>query len=117
MRFLIKLKEIQMNNLRHVTGGAIKHATAWSDDGMLAAGYKPLMWLMALLLAAVVAGCGSGNGVPAANPPPGTTSSTVLPGVAGTTGANATNPTVIFRESGQPRHKCSDQHRTLGHCH
>lgn len=55
---------------------------------------KPLLWFMALLLAAVVAGCGGGDGVPAANPP-GTNSSTVLPGVAGTAGANATNPTVI----------------------
>ncbi|MCK9202392.1 MAG: ice-binding family protein [Gallionella sp.] len=56
---------------------------------------KPLSWFMALLLAAVVAGCGGGDGVPAANPPPGTNTSTVLPGVAGTTGANVTNPTVI----------------------
>lgn len=87
-----------MNNFKHVAGGAIRQATAWPENGMLAAGYKPLMWLMALLLAAVVAGCGGGSdGVPAATatPPPGTSSSTVLPGVAGTTGANATNPTVI----------------------
>lgn len=56
---------------------------------------KPLAWFMALLLTAFIAGCGGNDGVPAANPPPGASSSTVLPGVAGTTGANATNPTVI----------------------
>jgi len=49
-----------MNNLKHITGGAIRHATAW-PDGMLAAGYKPLMWLMALLFASVVAGCGGNS--------------------------------------------------------
>jgi hypothetical protein len=61
MPFEIKSKENQMNNLKQVTGGAISPATAWSGDGMLAVGYKPLMWLMALLFAAVVAGCGGNS--------------------------------------------------------
>ena len=60
-----------MNNFKHVTGGAIRHATAWPADVMLAAGYKPLMWLMALLLAAVVAGCGGNS---SGTTPPATTS-------------------------------------------
>jgi hypothetical protein len=59
---------------------------------------KPLTWFTALLLAAFVAGCGGDDGV--ATPPPDVVSSTVLPGVAGTTGANATNPTVISASPG-----------------
>ena len=60
---------------------------------------KPLTWSIALLLAAVVAGCGGSSGGAAATAPstpaPATaTATSVLPGVAGTTGANATNPTV-----------------------
>lgn len=50
-------------------------------------------WFMALLLAASLAGCGSGeSGSPAtaATAP----AAAVLPGVAGTAGASATNPTV-----------------------
>jgi hypothetical protein len=71
MPFEIKSKENQMNNLKQVTGGAISPATAWSGDGMLAVGYKPLMWLMALLFAAVVAGCGgSSGGTATATPAP-----------------------------------------------
>jgi len=50
---------------------------------------KSLAWLTALLFAAVVAGCGSGSSAP-----PATSTKTVLPGIAGTAGANATNPTV-----------------------
>lgn len=51
------------------------HYAVHTNYGILAAGYNPLMWLMALLLAAVVAGCG-GNGsiaapVPAPGPGPG----------------------------------------------
>jgi hypothetical protein len=56
---------------------------------------KPLSWLVPLLLAAVMAGCGGSDGTPAATPTPGTSSTTVLPGVAGTAGANVTDPTVI----------------------
>lgn len=83
-----------MNRYKSVNGGAVAHFTRLPNDGFLSAGYKPLMWLMALLLVAVVAGCGGSDGV-LASTSPGTSSSTVLPGVAGTTGANATNPTVI----------------------
>jgi len=62
-----------MNNLKQVNGGAIRQATPW-PDGMLAAGYKPLMWLMALLFAAVVSGCGGGSDSTAASTTPVTTS-------------------------------------------
>lgn len=54
---------------------------------------KPVKWLMASLLLASVVGCGSSSSTTAAAPAAG--DATVLPGVAGTTGANATNPTVI----------------------
>jgi hypothetical protein len=70
MPFEIKSKENQMNNLKQVTGGAIRPATAWSGDGMLAAGYKPLTWLMALLFAAFVAGCGGSSSSGTATPAP-----------------------------------------------
>lgn len=55
---------------------------------------KPLTWFMALLVVAVAAGCSSGNGGSTTSPPPNMSSSTVLPGLAGTTGANTINPTV-----------------------
>jgi hypothetical protein len=61
---------------------------------------KPLKWFMALLVVAVAAGCSSGSSNSTTVLPPGAVSSTVLPGVAGTPGANATNPTVI---SANPR--------------
>lgn len=61
---------------------------------------KPLKWFMALLVVAVAAGCSSGSSNSTVVSPPGAVSSTVLPGVAGTPGANATNPTVI---SANPR--------------
>lgn len=53
--------------------------------------FKPLLWIMALLMAIFVAACGGGGGggggaAPAAN---------VIPGVAGTPGAAASNPTVV----------------------
>jgi len=57
--------------------------------------FKPLMWFMALLLAAFVAGCGSNDGGSTpASPPSSSGATTVLPGAAGTSGANATDPTV-----------------------
>ena len=84
-----------MNRFESITGGTTSHSTRMPNDGNQVAGYKPLMWFMALLLAAVVAGCSGGDGV-ASTP----VTSTVLPGVAGTAGANATNPTVI---SANPR--------------
>lgn len=48
-------------------------------------------WFMALLLSALLAGCG-GGGRQTETPGPGATA--VLPGAAGTPGASATNPTV-----------------------
>lgn len=50
---------------------------------------KPVMWIMALLLAAFVAGCGGGGGGGG-----GTAGTTVIPGTAGSSGASATDPTV-----------------------
>ncbi len=62
--------------------------------------FKPLMWFMALLLAAFVAGCGGGGGgggggessSPVITAAPGVT---VAPGAAGIAGGTATDPTVI----------------------
>lgn len=57
--------------------------------------FKTLPWFMALLLTAFVAACGGGGGgggSTAAPPPAGPAN--VIPGVAGTAGAAATNPTV-----------------------
>lgn len=64
-----------MNRYKSVNGGTVAHFTRLQNDGFLSADYKPLMWLMALLLAAVVAGCGgsSGSTPPSLNPPGGST--------------------------------------------
>jgi len=59
-----------MNRFESVTGGTT--------------GYKPLMWLMALLLAAIVAGCGGGNGSPPALSSAKAITAYSLAGVAGT---------------------------------
>lgn len=50
-----------MNKFVSVTGGTTSHSTRMPNDGNQVAGYKPLMWLMALLMAALVAGCGDGS--------------------------------------------------------
>jgi Ice-binding-like/Bacterial Ig-like domain len=50
-----------MNRFDNFTGGTTSHSTRLPNDCNQVAGYKPLMWLMALLLAAVVAGCGNGD--------------------------------------------------------
>lgn len=50
---------------------------------------KPRTWLTALLLAAVITGCGGGGGGAS-----GTAGTTVIPGTAGSPGAAATDPTV-----------------------
>src|SRR3989344_635275 len=54
---------------------------------------KSPMWFVALLLAAVVAGCGGGGGGGVGSGGAGS-GAAVLPGAAGTTGAAATDPTV-----------------------
>jgi hypothetical protein len=51
-----------MNRFESVTAGTASHATWLPNDGNQVAGYKPLRWLMALLLVAFVAGCGNGGG-------------------------------------------------------
>lgn len=53
---------------------------------------KPITWLVALLLAAFVAGCGGGGGGGGTAAP--ATPANVIPGAAGSPGAAATNPTV-----------------------
>ena len=55
-----------MNRFESVTDGTASHSTWLPNDGNQVAGYKPLRWLMALLLVAFVAGCGGGNGTPGA---------------------------------------------------
>src|SRR5450756_2334765 len=51
-----------MNRFESVTDGTASHSTWLPNDGNQVAGYKPLRWLMALLLVAFVAGCGNGGG-------------------------------------------------------
>ncbi len=60
--------------------------------------FKPLTWLIALLLAAFIVGCGSGGGNSGGGGGSGAT--TVLPGTAGTPGAATTDPTVIASNPG-----------------
>lgn len=56
---------------------------------------KPLMWFMALLLAAFVSGCGGGGGGGSGGVAAVTTGTTaVIPGTAGSPGAAATDPAV-----------------------
>jgi hypothetical protein len=50
-----------MNRIDNFTGGTTSHSIRLPNDYNQVAGYKPLKWLMALLLAAVVAGCGNGD--------------------------------------------------------
>jgi len=47
-----------MNRFESITGGAASHSIRMPNIGSQLVGYKPLMWLMALLMAALVAGCG-----------------------------------------------------------
>jgi hypothetical protein len=51
-----------MNRFESVTDGTASHSTWLPNDGNQVDGYKPLRWLMALLLVAFVAGCGNGGG-------------------------------------------------------
>lgn len=54
--------------------------------------FKPLLWLMALLMSVLVAACGGGGGGGTAAAPASVAN--VIPGAAGSPGAAATNPTV-----------------------
>jgi trimeric autotransporter adhesin len=58
----INKEEKQMNRFESVTDGTASHSSWLPNDGNQVAGYKPLRWLMALLLVAFVAGCGNGGG-------------------------------------------------------
>jgi hypothetical protein len=62
---IIKRKK-KMKKFESVTDKTASHSTRLPNDGNQVAGYKPVMWFTALLLAAVVAGCGGGggNGIP-----------------------------------------------------
>ncbi len=53
-----------MNRFENITGGATSHSIRMPNIGSQLVGYKPLMWLMALLMAALVAGCGDGSSSP-----------------------------------------------------
>ena len=53
-----------MNRFENFTGGATSHSIRMPNIGSQLVGYKPLMWLMALLMAALVAGCGDGSSSP-----------------------------------------------------
>jgi len=55
--------------------------------------FKPLLWLMALLLSAFLAACGGGGGGGDTTTAPAGPAN-VIPGAAGSPGAAATNPTV-----------------------
>lgn len=50
-----------MNRFESVTDETASHSTRLPNDGNLVAGCNPLMWLMALLLVALAAGCGGGD--------------------------------------------------------
>jgi len=52
-----------MNRFESVTGGAVFHSAKLPKDVSLFAGFNPLMWIMALMLAVVVTGCGGGASV------------------------------------------------------
>ena len=72
-----------MSKLENMNGGTTSHSTRLPNNGNQVAGYKPLVWSAALLLTAIVAGCGGGSGGA-----PGT------PGGGGTLG-NYANPAAV----------------------
>ncbi|MDZ4200841.1 MAG: ice-binding family protein [Gallionella sp.] len=55
---------------------------------------KPLQWFAVSLLLALMSGCGGGGIAASALPGAGAGATSVLPGIAGTAGASATDPTV-----------------------
>jgi hypothetical protein len=57
--------------------------------------FKPLLWIMALLMSVFVAACGGGGGGGGGGSGGGAPAANVIPGVAGSPGAAATNPTVV----------------------
>lgn len=83
------------------TGETLSHPANLSDDGRLVASYQPMMWFMALLLAAFVAGCGGGDGKSPASSAKAITSfslawNTGTPGTAtGTINETATPKTIV----------------------
>jgi hypothetical protein len=62
--------------------------------------FKPLLWLMALLLSAFVAACGGGGGGGSSTTSVPPAPANVIPGAAGSPGAAATNPTVLAASPG-----------------
>src|ERR1022692_1640607 len=51
-----------MNQFKSITGRTASNFIRLPNGYHQLADYKPLMWLMALMLAALVAGCGGGGG-------------------------------------------------------
>ena len=83
-----------MNRFENITGGATGHSIRMPNIGSQLVGYKPLMWLMALLMAALVAGCGDGSSDPilgggGIGAGTGAIADTTRPRVAATIPANA----------------------------
>jgi hypothetical protein len=82
-----------MYRFENITSGATNHSTRSSNDGNQLSGYKPLMWLMALLLAAIVAGCGGGGGGGPPKPAP------TAPGAGTGAGAGGHGPAPVIMGS------------------
>ncbi len=49
------------SSTHHLTHGPSKHSTWSSIDDILTIGYTPLFWIMAFLIAGLLAGCGNGG--------------------------------------------------------
>ena len=91
-----------MNRFEYVASGAAGYSTRLSNDGNQVAGYKPLKWLMSLLLAALVTGCGGGGGSsagPADITAPTISSTAIVPADAATGIALNANITASFNEA------------------
>ncbi|MDP1849414.1 MAG: Ig-like domain-containing protein, partial [Solirubrobacteraceae bacterium] len=98
----IKVKERKMNKFEYVASGAASYSTRLSNDGNQVAGYKPLKWLMSFLLAALVTGCGGGDGSgagPADTTAPTISSTAIVPADAATAIALNANITASFSEA------------------
>lgn len=85
-----------MNRFENFTGRTTSHSIRMPNIGSQLhpqTGYKPLMWLMALLLAALLAGCGRGSSDPilggGGNPAAGTLTDTTRPRVTLTAPVNS----------------------------
>ena len=88
-----------MNRFKNITGETTSHSTRLPNDGNQVAGYKPVLWSVALLLTAFMAGCGGGGGGGiAADTTAPTVTSTIPLDVASGVARNA-NITAKFSEA------------------